>query len=85
MDQKPAVTNPFKAHYTLMQQFVGKIVNDTFFGLCCLLCLVLARWVFPVNSFFRGCSLCLAIIFGISFYLMTIVRVAPLLDELALP
>jgi hypothetical protein len=76
MDAKPNFTNPFKAHYALMQQIVGKVVNDTFFGLCCVVCVALARWVFPVNTFFRGCSICLALIFGVAFYLTTIFRVA---------
>lgn len=63
-------------HTALMREVIGKIVNDTFFGLCCVIFTASALWIFPQGSFFRGCSICLALIFGIAFYVVTIVRVS---------
>ncbi len=59
-----------------MREIIGKIVDETFFGLCCIIFTASALWIFPEGSFFRGCSICLALIFGIVFYLVTIVRVS---------
>lgn len=75
-DRKSGFVNPFKAHSQLMQSIEGKIINDTFFGLAFLVCGALATWVFSVGSFFRGCCICLAIIFGGMFYITTIFRVS---------
>jgi hypothetical protein len=58
-----------------MRDIINKIINETFFGLCCVIFTASALWLFPKDSFFRGCSICLAIIFGLSFYVATIVRI----------
>ena len=75
-DRKPGFVNPFRAHSQLMQSIEGKIINDTFFGLASLVCGALATWVFSVGSFFRGCCICLTLIFGLAFYITTIFRVS---------
>ena len=64
-----------KQHNTLMQAIVGKIVDETFFGLSCVIFTISALWIFP-TGFFKGCSICLALIFGGVFYIATIVRVS---------
>lgn len=58
-----------------MQHVVNKIINDTFFGLCCIIFIASAIWGFSAGSFFGTCSLCLAIVFGLAFYAITIIRV----------
>jgi hypothetical protein len=74
-ETKPPSANRFKQHYEMMTEIIGKILNDTFFGLGAVVCILLALWVFPMG-FFRSCCICLALIFAIFFYVATIVRVA---------
>jgi len=73
---KSGFVNPFKVHAMLMQSILGKIINDTFFGIACLVCGALAAWVLNRGSFFSGFCICLTVIFGLAFYITTIVRVA---------
>lgn len=58
-----------------MQNVVNKVINDTFFGLCCIIFIASAMWGFSAGSFFGTCSICLAIVFGVAFYAITIIRV----------
>lgn len=63
-------------HWNLMREIIARVIDDTFFGLAAVAFAVTALWVFPQDSFFRGCSICLALIFGGWFYVATIVRVS---------
>jgi hypothetical protein len=58
-----------------MRDIINKIVNETFFGICSVIFAASALWIFPNGAFFKGCSICLALIFGIGFYIATIVRI----------
>ena len=63
-------------HSILVREIINKIINDTFFGLCCVIFAASALWVFPRNSFLNACSICLALIFGIFFYVVTVIKVS---------
>jgi|GEM_PF-6709167 hypothetical protein len=62
-------------HYEEIQEIISKVVNETFFGLMCLVMVILALWVLPANSFIRSCAIGVALFTGGWFYLVSIVKV----------